>query len=155
VPGSVSGSLPLTTSVVEWPLVFRSCNDITLAEDAFSRWVEEERPAWKGRQTGAKMYFFRLQISHIHEAMEVIKQIKKDHLLAVEATDPRTRESFAALQAFLKSDDYKKIAKLMRHFVTFHYQQGPVETSPTYGVPCPLIFVNNVEYYVFVAVHFS
>jgi hypothetical protein len=105
------------------------CNDITLAEDAWSSWVGDERPNRQGRQTNAKMYFFRLQIAHVYEAMEIIKQIAKHHLLAVEVCDVRTRGSFADLQAFLAHGDYRNISKGMRNAVTFHYTQPPVETS--------------------------
>jgi len=51
-------------------------NDMSLAMDAQRRWTEEARSERKHRERGAKIYFIRLQISHIYEAMQIVEEIR-------------------------------------------------------------------------------
>ena len=51
-------------------------NDMSLAMDAQRRWTEDAKNERKHRERGAKIYFIRLQISHIYEAMKIVKEIR-------------------------------------------------------------------------------
>ena len=46
-------------------------NDMSLAMDAQRRWTEDSMKNREHRERGAKIYFIRLQISHIYEAMKI------------------------------------------------------------------------------------
>jgi hypothetical protein len=102
------------------------CNDLTLIEDAGYRWQNETEGKRLHRQRGAQMYFNRVQMSHIYEAMAIIKGIQRRHMDRINAADPKTRESFAKIEAYLLSDDYKVISESMRNKITFHYDADVV-----------------------------
>jgi hypothetical protein len=91
----------------------------------------------KNRQTGAKMYFLRLLIAHLHESMKIIKDIKKTPELmeAVEACEEKTQNDFAAVWALVGTADYKSIMT-MRNKIGSHWDDDVVE---------PAIFEMNQE----------
>jgi hypothetical protein len=100
--------------------------DFALANHAMEIWNSEQNRRLQGRKIGARMYFLRLQISHINEAFEIIKQIKDDPALtaAVDVCDPQTRSSYQKLLTYLSKgpnrDDYKLFRRI-RNNVGFHY----------------------------------
>jgi len=51
-------------------------NDMTLAMDAQRRWTEDPTRERQHRQRGAKIYFVRLQLAHIYEAMKIVEEIR-------------------------------------------------------------------------------
>jgi len=97
-------------------------NDMSLAADAQRRWTEDPKTEREHRQRGAKIYFMRLQISHIFEALTIVEEIQDspDLMKAVDRSDRFTRRGFAALLAFINSPDYRIMARI-RNNLTFHY----------------------------------
>jgi hypothetical protein len=80
-------------------------NDIALAADANDVWAEttdSPRAHLKGRR---RMYFMRLIMSHVHEALKIIDEIYKspDLTAVVDQFDAHTRENFKKLIAILRS----------------------------------------------------
>ena len=96
--------------------------DFALANHAMGTWKEQEDPKLKDRRIGAARYFLRLLQSHILEAFGIIEEIEAspELLAAVEACDTQTKKSFAALQQFRTSDDYKLLLRI-RNNIGFHY----------------------------------
>jgi hypothetical protein len=107
------------------PVILRlmmACNDFSIANDAFGIWSQEQDRARSDRQASARVYFLRLQIAHVFEALSIIGEInRKPNLLsAVRQCDGRTQRSFEALVAVLSSEDYK-IMETIRNKTAFHY----------------------------------
>jgi hypothetical protein len=99
-------------------------NDISLAADTNDFWAEttEQRRAYrKGR---ARMYFARLIMSHVHEALKIIEEINRRPVLraAVGRCDDRTRENFKKLVAILRSPERGQLNRF-RNNATFHYDR--------------------------------
>jgi hypothetical protein len=71
-------------------------NDMSLAMDAQRRWTEDAMKERKHRERGAKIYFIRLQISHIYEAMKIVKEIRysPELMKAVDRSDLFTKKGF-------------------------------------------------------------
>jgi hypothetical protein len=114
------------------------CNDLTLVEDAAYRWENETDGKRLHRRRGALMYFTRVQMSHIYEAMAIIKGIQRRHMDRITAADKTTQDSFAKIEAHLLTDDYKVISYNVRRKITFHYDADVVATATdwlwgTYG----------------------
>jgi hypothetical protein len=99
-------------------------NDISLAADADEFWAEttEQRRAYRKRR--ARMYFIRLIISHVHEALIIIGEINRSATLraAVDQCDARTRENFGKLVAKLTSEERGALSRY-RTKTTFHYDR--------------------------------
>lgn len=105
-------------------------NDMSLAADAQRRWTEDAGKEREHRQRGAKIYFMRLQISHIFEAMTIVKEIRDtpDLMKSVDRSDSFTKKGFAKLLAFLDSPEYKLMARI-RNNLTFHYDPTTIERA--------------------------
>ena len=97
-------------------------NDMSLAMDAQRRWSEDAGKQRAHRERGAKIYFVRLQISHIFEAMKIIEEIRDDPDLmrVVDRSGGRTQKAFAQLLAFKGS---------IRNNLTFHYDPKTIELA--------------------------
>ena len=82
-------------------------NDIALAADADAFWDQttELRRAYRKRR--ARMYFIRLIMSHVHEALKIIEEINESPDLrdTVDHCDMRNRENFKKLVAILRSPE--------------------------------------------------
>ena len=91
-------------------------NDMSLAMDAQRRWTEDTMKERQHRKRGAKIYFVRLQLAHIYEAMKIVEEIRKSPTLirAVDRSGRRTRKAFDALVAYMGSPQYKDIMGRMR-----------------------------------------
>jgi hypothetical protein len=91
-------------------------NDLGLANDALQEWDTTQDPKRKVRQDGGKLYFGRMQMAHIYEALLVIEEMTKSSTLmrAVECCDAKTRESFeqVIITAFLSTGDYKILCRI-------------------------------------------
>jgi len=105
-------------------------NDMSLAADAQRRWAEDPKTERAHRQRGAKIYFMRLQISHIFEALTIIEEIQYNPNLmkAVDRSDRLTKKGFVALVAFINSPEYKIMARI-RNNLTFHYDPKTMERA--------------------------
>jgi hypothetical protein len=106
-------------------------NDMSLSMDAQRRWAENAGKERQHRERGAKIYFVRLQISHIYEAMKIIEEIRKSTTLmkAVDRSGRRTRKAFDALVTFIGSPQFKDVMGRMRNKLTFHYDPKIVESA--------------------------
>lgn len=106
-----------------------ACNDLSLANEALSEWKKEQPNSRKARQTGALMYFVRIQIAHLFEGLKVIEAIRNSpSLLAlVKRCDARTQESFKNLEHYLPEGsnraDFENLVGRIRHNITFHYHE--------------------------------
>jgi hypothetical protein len=105
-------------------------NDMSLAMDAQRRWTEDAEKQRAHRERGAKIYFVRLQISHIFEAMKIIEEIRDDPDLmrVVDRSGGRTERAFAQLLAFKGSAEFKMMARI-RNNLTFHYDPKTIELA--------------------------
>jgi len=106
-------------------------NDMSLAMDAQTRWTEDVKTDRKHRERGAKIYFIRLQISHIYEAMAIIEEIhdSAELMKAVDRSDAFTKKGFAALLAFIGSPEFEKVMGRIRNNLTFHYDPKTIERA--------------------------
>jgi hypothetical protein len=106
-------------------------NDMSIAIDAQRRWIEDAKTERKHRQQGAKIYFVRLQISHIYEAMKIVDEIRNSPELmkVVNRSDRFTKRGFAALLAFIDSPDFEKVMGRIRNNLTFHYDPKTIERA--------------------------
>jgi hypothetical protein len=75
-----------------------ACNDMQLANEAASNWKEDQPRNKQYRQAGARMYFIRLQMAHLHEALKIADEIRHDNqLMALLSTyDSRTLRRHSA-----------------------------------------------------------
>lgn len=107
-----------------------ACNDLSLANNSMARWKDEQSPARSHRKHGARIYFMRLQISHLVEALKIIDEITSDPILValVECCDRQTQLAFAQLREFRKGggkhSEFVQSAELIRHNLGFHYEQS-------------------------------
>jgi len=99
-------------------------NDIGVANDALQEWDTTENPKRKLRRDGGKLYFGRMQMAHIHEALLIVKEMKQTPSLKrlVERCDAKTRRSFDVVVAFLQSKDFKILGDI-RNRASFHYDR--------------------------------
>jgi hypothetical protein len=106
------------------------CNDLSLADEALSRWQKEKTKMMKQRRIGAMMYFARIQLSHLHEGFKIIESIRNDKTLKsiLERCDSRTQESFRKLENFLpggsEEKTFERLIGRLRHNLTFHYDES-------------------------------
>jgi hypothetical protein len=108
-----------------------ACNDLQLANEALSEWKKDQpNLIRRERQTGAGMYFIRIQMAHLYEGLKVIEEIRNntDILTIVRRCDARTQESFQNLENVLSGgSEYKEFMKLIgqiRQNLAFHYNQN-------------------------------
>ena len=107
-----------------------ACNDMQLANEALSHWKEDQPRNKQYRQAGARMYFIRLQMAHLHEALKIAEEIRDDdQLMALLSTcDSQTQASFRKLETWLKGGVdralVEKIIGQVRHNLTFHYDEN-------------------------------
>jgi hypothetical protein len=103
------------------------CNDMQLANEALADWKKEQPRNRKCRQVGARMYFVRLQLSHLHEAITIPKTLQKDESLRrlIDKCDQRTRESCHKFESFLHdaSRPLHTILAAIRSNLVFHYDE--------------------------------
>jgi hypothetical protein len=97
-------------------------NDGALANDALSEWDQTTERQKKNRFHGGRMYFARMQLGHVFEALDMVVEISKSAKLRelVAGSDSDTQESFDKLVAFLDTDDHKIMARI-RSNLSFHY----------------------------------
>jgi hypothetical protein len=106
------------------------CNDLQLANEALSQWKDEQPRSRAYRQQGAQMYFLRLQIAHLFEALDIIADVRNDSRLSalVWQCNKRTQTSFEYLEQFLKGGTarpwFDRIVGRVRNNLTFHYDES-------------------------------
>jgi hypothetical protein len=106
-----------------------ACNDMTLANQALDDWKRAQPRERRDRQLAACMYFVRVELAHLYEALVIIQEIRQSQTLQalVDQCDLRTRESFAELLNHVhggtKHNRLKQLVGQLRHNLTFHYHQ--------------------------------
>jgi hypothetical protein len=106
-----------------------ACNDLSLANQALEDWKTTTDRQRRDRKRGAGMYFVRVELAHLHEAMRTIKEVDQTPSLRalVDRCDGRTRDSFAEVLSHAHGGaKYGRFAQLigqLRHNLTFHYYQ--------------------------------
>jgi hypothetical protein len=105
-------------------------NDLTLCNDSMEQWHKFKDAAHRSRESGAKMYFSRLMIAHMFEALKVINKINTtpDLKKAVEQCETTTQDAFTNVAKVIGTNDYK-LMKQVRDSITFHYLHDNVESA--------------------------
>src|SRR5258708_28835728 len=105
-------------------------NDIGIANDALGVWIKEQEGIRKDRQRGAKMYFVRMLISHVFEALTVINKIKitPELMKTVEQSAEVTQAAFHRCANVVGTEKYKRMKEL-RSGLGFHYLDKPVRDA--------------------------
>ena len=108
-----------------------ACNDMQLANECLAEWKGEQPWYRQYRAVGAKMYFVRLEVSHLFEALKIVEQIRNDKSLKrfiEQRCGRKTNESFSRLEEFLPNGIKRKWLETMigklRHNLVFHYDES-------------------------------
>ena len=107
-----------------------ACNDMQIANECLAEWKRQQPRHRKHRERGARMYFVRLQISHLFEAFKIVEQIRGDSNLMrlVKQCDLKTQSSFRELESFLpkgaKRPWLQKMVGRLRNKLVFHYDES-------------------------------
>jgi hypothetical protein len=99
-------------------------NDFGIANAAMREWDETTDRRKLARHKGGRMYFMRMQLGHVFEALIAVKEIKDDPTLRalVDRCDERTIESFEKVAAFLGTPDHYILLRF-RNNAAFHYDR--------------------------------
>lgn len=106
-----------------------ACNDMSLSNQALDDWKKPQTRERIDRQRAACMYFVRVELSHLFEALKIIEQIQRSPGLStlVQQCDTQTRKSFSELLNHVsggaKRARIEKLVGQLRHNLTFHYHQ--------------------------------
>jgi hypothetical protein len=97
-------------------------NDLGLVNNALYEWNTSTEKRKIVRRAGGRMYFVRVQMAHLFEALGIIKEIRDTPALMaeVERCSKKTQDSFVKVKAFVDTQDYGLLAEI-RNSVTFHY----------------------------------
>jgi hypothetical protein len=104
-----------------------ACNDLSLANEALGHWKKKRR---SDRQASAKLYFLKLQLSHLFEALAIVEKINVDPALlqVVSRCDRQTQASFRRLQDLIPGGkDRPRLEPWfaqIRNNLAFHYGQA-------------------------------
>jgi hypothetical protein len=90
-------------------------NDIGIANEALGQWMGELTGQRKTRQEGAQMYFVRILISHVFEALTIINKIISDPELmkSIDRSPKQIQQFFNKCAKVIGTEDYK-LMKSMR-----------------------------------------
>lgn len=107
------------------------CNDISVANHCLGifqeSFIDDSPSVRKHFKKGAAMYFVRLQCGHLHEALDVIKEIKDDQNLykRIERCSNTAKDSFKKLTDCLKGGpsrrNFEQYITRIRNNLAFHY----------------------------------
>jgi hypothetical protein len=105
------------------------------------RWIEDAKSERQHRERGARIYFIRLQISHIYEALKIVEEIRDSPTLmrAVDRSDRFTKKNFVALLTFIASPEFEKMMGRIRSNLTFHYDPKTIDRTLASRLPSNLI----------------
>jgi len=104
-----------------------ACNDMTIANLALTDWKQPQPQERRDLETGARMYFVRIELAHLYEGLKIIKEVQASAALLglVQACDVRTRDSFAELEQYVEGgarhQEIERMVGRIRHTITFHY----------------------------------
>jgi hypothetical protein len=120
VKASIIASQPELASVLIRLML--SINDISLASDANDGWALTTELRRGFRRNGARMYFIRILMAHVYEALLIVREIAQTPKFraAAEKCDAQTVAAFRDLEAFITSSEMKTL-KTLRSRAAFHY----------------------------------
>jgi hypothetical protein len=97
-------------------------NDIAIANEGLGDWTFTTERKKLARQDGGRLYYGRMLMAHVFEALSIIQEIEGTPKLKalVQACDRATQSSFDAVADFLKTSDYQRLCRI-RNNVSFHY----------------------------------
>jgi hypothetical protein len=111
-------------------------NDIAMANEGLGEWTFGQERKKLARQNGGRLYYGRMLMAHVYEALSIIKDIQDNPKLRalVDACDPETRLSFDAVAVFLTTSDTicSYASETTLHFtMTINLQCGRLNRSIT------------------------
>jgi hypothetical protein len=112
-----------------------ACNDLATANEALGRWQRESDDRKQYIRHGALMYFIRLQMAHLNEALSVIPDLRANTILLglVAECPSSTAELFNFLCDHVvggkRRKEFDKYLVRVRHQITFHYDQGIIRRA--------------------------
>lgn len=123
--GSIADKGKLGSILIRLMMVM---NDMSLAMDGQVRWTGDNAARRQHREIGARIYFARLQLSHLYEGLKIVREIDGDAELkkVVDASGAFTKKCFTKLVAFRGSAEYEKIMGRIRNNLTFHYDSKTI-----------------------------
>jgi hypothetical protein len=97
-------------------------NDLAMANEGLGEWIATQERRKLARQNGGRLYYGRMLMAHVYEALSIIEDIQDSPKLRmlVDACDPATRWSFNGVAVFLKTADYGMLRRI-RNNASFHY----------------------------------
>jgi len=115
--------LPESVTIVKLMAI---CNDFQLANEAMARWLDRESRRDSHRRSGALQYFMRLQVSHVFEALSVLKKVESSRGLMNEIARLSTvgQEAFRRVTEPTARERFRGIAVRIRNNLTFHYEKS-------------------------------
>ncbi len=107
-----------------------ACNDLALSNECLGWYDGRLSVTEKHLRTGARLYFLRLQLGHLTEAMKVVAEITADPFLmsVVRTCHPFAQEALERLRFFADGGaqhgwSQANVASV-RHNLTFHYHES-------------------------------
>lgn len=105
-------------------------NDLLLANISLSRYQDGKITADKYIKDGATMYFVRLQIGHLHEALKIVKDFKDCSQLhnSISSGNKGVINAYNKLCQYIEEGsnyrDFQKYFGLVRNNLSFHYHDN-------------------------------
>lgn len=105
------------------------CNDLQTANEGLRYWKGIKDPKRSEISYGSRLYFVKLQWSHLYEGLKMIEEIRNDEALEsiVRRCDSKTQKEYLFLQEFITGGSQRReveryIGRLRSNF-TFHYDE--------------------------------
>ena len=100
-------------------------NDVSTASYSIDQWADAKERKFQERKVGASLYFARMLLSHIYEALQIVAEISKDPSMRddVEASDAGTFAAFVELEAFCDNKNEMLMLVRLRNNAGFHYDK--------------------------------
>lgn len=120
-------SVTLAANEVRASVILRlmtAVNDFSLANAIMREWDETTDRRKLARHKSGRMYFVRMQMGHVFEALFAVKEIRDDPALRalVDRCDEKTIASFEKVSAFISTPDYQMLLRF-RNNAAFHYDR--------------------------------
>ena len=98
-------------------------NDVAILTDTIDEWAATENPKRVHRKGPATLYFARVLLGHVFEALEIIREIdgSPELLESVECCGGFVLEAFLEVNAYRKLEANKTRLAKMRNCAAFHY----------------------------------
>lgn len=105
-------------------------NDMAVVNDSLREWNFTKDNKRLVRKANGNLFFVRLQMAQVFEALSIIAEIRNSDVLRaeVEKCEKRTQDCFDKVCKFLTSSDYQKLLRV-RNNVGFHYDGKLAERS--------------------------